>query len=105
MPRASVEHMNARRAGKAASGGATQSRRVEYAPDVWSAADIERRPVSGRLHSIGREIAARIERLDKYGGKAVDMVDSINQLLSEAEKFCDAEGFEAFKKPLLSGAW
>jgi hypothetical protein len=33
MPRASIDYMNARRALKPASGGATQSRTVKYAPD------------------------------------------------------------------------
>lgn len=33
MPRASIEYMNARRACKAASGGTTYSRTVEYSPD------------------------------------------------------------------------
>jgi hypothetical protein len=52
-----------------------------------------------RLLEIGREIAARVERLDKIGIKAVDHVDSINHLLAQAEKLCEtAEAFEAFKK-------
>lgn len=33
MSRASIDYLNARRALKPASGGAVQSRRVEYAPD------------------------------------------------------------------------
>jgi hypothetical protein len=33
MPRPTIEYMNARRAAKPASGGAKQSRRVQYAPD------------------------------------------------------------------------
>jgi hypothetical protein len=42
-----------------------------------------------RLLQIGREITARVERLDKIGVKAVDHVDSINHLLAEAEKRCE----------------
>jgi hypothetical protein len=54
---------------------------------------------TNRLLDIGREIAARVDRLDKIGVKAVDHVDSINHLLAEAEKLCEtAEVFEAFKQ-------
>jgi hypothetical protein len=52
-----------------------------------------------RLDQIGREITARIEKLDKIGEKAVDHVDSISHLLAEAEKLCDTpQAFEAFKR-------
>ncbi len=72
-----------------------------------TAADIENEPEQrpeisgtpiGELHDIGREIRARVEKLNQLGGKAVDMVDSIDHLLADAEKLCDPEGFEAFKK-------
>ena len=58
------------------------------------------KPVAAeRLLQIGREIAARVEKLDKIGVKAVDHVDSINHLLGEAEKLCKTpEIFEAFKQ-------
>jgi hypothetical protein len=74
---------------------------------LLTAADIERGPKPrfgtsgtniGRLHSIGREIRARVERLDRIGAKAVNMVDSINCLLREAEPLCDPDGFVAFKE-------
>jgi hypothetical protein len=60
----------------------------------------EANPVAiNRLLDIGREIAARVEKLDKIGVKAVDHVDSINHLLAEAEKLCEtAEAFKAFKQ-------
>jgi hypothetical protein len=52
-----------------------------------------------RLERIGREITARVEKLDKLGVKAVDHVDSIDYLLAEAEKLCEtAEAFAAFKR-------
>jgi hypothetical protein len=52
-----------------------------------------------RLEQIGREITARVEKLDKLGAKAVDHVDSIDCLLVEAEKLCETrEAFEAFKR-------
>jgi hypothetical protein len=53
-----------------------------------------------RLNDIGREIKARVGKLNQLGGKAVDQVDSINHLLGEAEKLCDPAGFTfaAFKK-------
>jgi hypothetical protein len=51
-----------------------------------------------RLHDIGREINARLAKLDHLGGKAVDMFDSINCLLKEAEGLCDADGFAEFKQ-------
>ena len=53
---------------------------------------------SSRLQEIGREIKARISKLDHLGGKAVDMYDSINCLLKEAEGLCDVDGFAAFKQ-------
>jgi hypothetical protein len=58
------------------------------------------KPVAAeRLLQIGREIAARVEKLDKIGVKAVDHVDSIKHLLAEAEKLCEtAEVFETFKQ-------
>jgi hypothetical protein len=54
--------------------------------------------IVGNLHDIGREIRARVDKLNQLGGKAVDMVDSINHLLEDARKLCDEEGFEAFKR-------
>jgi hypothetical protein len=53
-----------------------------------------------RLENIGREIKVRVGKLDQLGGKAVDMLDSINHLLADAEKLCSPAGFtfEAFKK-------
>jgi hypothetical protein len=55
--------------------------------------------MADRLEQIGREITSRVEKLDKLGTKAVDQVDSIGQLLAEAEKLCDTpEAFEAFKQ-------
>jgi hypothetical protein len=58
------------------------------------------KPVAtNRLLDIGREIAARVERLDKIGVKAVDHVDSINHLLAQAEKLCGGpEDFATFKQ-------
>jgi hypothetical protein len=52
-----------------------------------------------RLEQIGREITARVEKLDKLGAKAADHVDSIDCLLAEAEKLCEtAEAFATFKQ-------
>jgi hypothetical protein len=51
-----------------------------------------------RLREIGREIKARLAKLDHLGGKTVDMFDSITCLLKEAEGLCDAVGFAEFKK-------
>ena len=42
-----------------------------------------------RLEQIGREITARVGKLDQLGAKAVDQVDSIGHLLAEAEKLCE----------------
>jgi hypothetical protein len=74
-------------------------------PRPLTAADIEREPKPRfgtsdicRLHSIGREIRVRVEKLNQIGAKAVDMVDSINCLLREAEPLCDPDGFVAFKQ-------
>jgi hypothetical protein len=54
----------------------------------------------GRLKDIGREIKVRVGKLDQLGGKAVDMVDSIDHLLADAKKLCSPKGFtfEDFKK-------
>jgi hypothetical protein len=68
--------------------------------------DLEERPAvhSGassdvRLEQIGREITARLGKLDQLGVKAVDQVDSIGQLLAEAEKLCATpKAFDAFKR-------
>ena len=51
-----------------------------------------------KLKRIGDEVAAWVEKLDRCGSKAVDYVDTINRLLEDAKKLCDAEGFEAFKQ-------
>jgi hypothetical protein len=50
------------------------------------------------LQRIGREIRARVERLDRIGAKAVNMAASINHLLGQAEALCTPEGFVAFKQ-------
>jgi hypothetical protein len=54
-----------------------------------------------RLLAIGREIEVRVARTDTYHTKAADMVDSITQLLVEAENYCDKGGFAAFRKRYL----
>ena len=52
-----------------------------------------------RLEQIGREITARVGKLDQLGAKAVDQVNSIGHLLAEAEKLCETlEAFAAFKQ-------
>ena len=56
-----------------------------------------------KVYKIGLEIRARVKKLDQYGVKAVDMVDSIEHLLKDAEALCDADGFEAFKKSYCDG--
>ena len=42
----------------------------------------------------------RVGKLNQHTGKAVDMRNSIDCLLTEAEKLCDPKGFtfETFKK-------
>lgn len=91
--------------------GAAKSKTVgamlREANNLVTAAIIERepKPRSGtygtriaHLHRLGREIRARVESLDRIGAKAVDMVDSINYLLGEAEQLCTPDGFVAFKQ-------
>jgi hypothetical protein len=52
-----------------------------------------------KLQEIGREITARVAALDKHGEKSVNLVDSINSLLDQAEVLCgDPEDFAAFKR-------
>jgi hypothetical protein len=64
----------------------------DLASDAWVANNV-------RLEQIGREITARVKKLDNFGAKAVDHVDSIDHLLGEAEKLCKtSEIFEAFKQ-------
>jgi hypothetical protein len=54
---------------------------------------------SADLKKLGREIEARVAKMDQYGGKAVDMRDSVNKLLEEAQRLCaDDAAFVAFKK-------
>jgi hypothetical protein len=57
------------------------------------------------LRKLGKEIEARIKKLDHYAGQAVDFKDSINKLLEDARKLCaDEKAFAEFKKrhcPLL----
>jgi hypothetical protein len=50
------------------------------------------------LGRLGHEIRVRVNKLNHLGGKTVDMVDSIDHLLADAEKLCDPGGFAAFKK-------
>jgi hypothetical protein len=51
------------------------------------------------LQKFGREIEARVKQLEQYGGKAVDMKDSIEHILRDVRKRCaDDDAFEAFKK-------
>jgi hypothetical protein len=77
----------ARKRGKAKTGAATK-KAVEPVTAT-----------STKLERIGREIRARVERLDRIGARAVDMVDSIKYLLREAEQLCDGpDGFIAFKQ-------
>lgn len=63
-----------------------------------------------KLEAIGREIKVRVGKIDHLGGKAVDMFDSINHLLADAEKLCGPAGltFEDFKKtycPEFGRSW
>jgi hypothetical protein len=51
-----------------------------------------------RLVAIGREIEAKASKADTYHSKAADMVVSIKQLLVEARSYCDAGGFNVFRK-------
>ena len=61
---------------------------------------------SSRLKDIGHEIKVRVGKLDQLGGKAVDMVDSIDHLLADAEKLCDPTGhIFGIQENLLSRAW
>jgi hypothetical protein len=50
------------------------------------------------LDAIGRDIRARVEKLNQLGSKSVDMIDSINHLLGQAEKLCGPNAFESFKE-------
>jgi hypothetical protein len=43
------------------------------------------------LRKLGKEIEARIKKLDHYAGQAVDFKDSINKLLEDARKLCADE--------------
>jgi hypothetical protein len=65
-------------------------RELEYRPDLDGTA-------IGRLFSLGWNIEARLEKVDQYGAKAADMAISARQLIDEAKKLCDSEGFAAFK--------
>jgi hypothetical protein len=65
-------------------------RELEYRPDLNGT------PI-GRLFSLGWNIEARLEKVDQYGAKAADMAISARQLIDEAKKLCDSEGFAAFK--------
>jgi hypothetical protein len=63
-----------------------------------------------KLEAIGDEIKVRVGKIDHLGGKAVDMFDSINHLLADAEKLCGPAEitFEDFKKtycPEFGRSW
>jgi hypothetical protein len=78
-----------------------QAKMAEQKAKRLAAEAEKKKQVSGdRLKDIGREIKARVGKLDQLGGKTVDMIDSIDHLLAAAEKLCDPAGFtfEAFKK-------
>jgi hypothetical protein len=51
-----------------------------------------------RLQEIGRQIAARIEKIDKQIVQAENHSISINQLIAKAKELCDEGGFNAFQK-------
>jgi len=98
MPKASQAETQARLRKENAE---RQAKMAEQKAKRLAAEAEKKKQVSGdRLKDIGREIKARVGKLDQLGGKTVDMIDSIDHLLADAEKLCDPAGFtfEAFKK-------
>jgi hypothetical protein len=81
----------------------TDAKKLTAAQIKKSAGKPRQRGTIGELHDIGRQIQAKVEILNRLGGKAVDMKDSIDHLLADAEKLCDQGGFEAFKKCYCQG--
>jgi hypothetical protein len=51
-----------------------------------------------RLREIGKQIAARLEKIDKQIEQAENHSISVNQLLDEAKELCDEGGFNAFRE-------
>ena len=81
----------------------TDAKKLTAAQVKKSADEPKQRGTIGELHNIGRQIQVKVEILNHLGGKAVDMKDSIDHLLADAEKLCDRGGFEAFKKHYCQG--
>jgi hypothetical protein len=91
MPKASQAETQARLRKENAE---RQAKMAEQKAKRLAAEAEKKKQVSGdRLKDIGREIKARVGKLDQLGGKTVDMIDSIDHLLADAEKLCDPAGF------------
>ena len=86
----------------------TQARLKEQSKSVAKNGDAKasRLAVPERLKEMGHEIEVRVGKLNQHTGKAVDMRNSIDCLLTEAEKLCDPKGFtfETFGE-VLPQAW
>ena len=50
------------------------------------------------LRKIGKQIAARLEKIDKQIVQAENHSISVNQLIAEAKTLCDEGGFNAFRE-------
>jgi hypothetical protein len=62
----------------------------------FTAADIEK-DCPDRLQQMGKQIAARLEKIDKQIVQAENHSISVNQLITQAKELCDEGGFNAFR--------
>jgi hypothetical protein len=63
----------------------------------FTAADIEK-DCPDRLQQMGKQIAARLEKIDKQIVQAENHSISVNQLITQAKELCDEGGFNAFRE-------
>lgn len=74
-----------------------RSREMTITKRKFTAADIEQ-DCPDRLQQMGKQIAARLEKIDKQIVQAENHSISVNQLITQAKELCDEGGFNAFRE-------
>jgi hypothetical protein len=74
-----------------------RSKEMTITKPKFTAADIEK-DCPDRLQQLGKQIAARLEKIDKQMVQAENHSISVNQLITQAKELCDEGGFNAFRE-------